>query len=78
MAKRSCAAIQDISNFFRPKIKSRKFTEPSSEGLMNHESDSDNFVKVNINYFLMEHVTYLHLTLVISTGLKAFRNTYLS
>lgn len=68
MAKSSCAGIQDISNFFRPKIKPVKLNETSSEGLLNHDSDSDNFVEVNINYCLMEHVTYLHLTLVITTG----------
>jgi hypothetical protein len=65
MAKRSCAGIQDISNLFRPKTKSVKLSETSSEGLLNHDSDSDIFVEVNINYCLMEHFTYLHLTIVL-------------
>jgi len=63
MAKKSCAGIQDISNFFRPKTKSVKFTEKAFEGLLNHDSDSDNFVEVNIYCCLMEDVTYICISL---------------
>lgn len=65
MAKKFCAGNQDISKFFRPKTKT---TETASEGLLSHDSDSDNFVEVNIYCCLMKDVTYFYLTLVISTG----------